>query len=411
MNEERICNIKIGIKQAAHKMFESCTTYESTGLSDCVDFPPSDDPVWILGKQYSSRYDLDDLRLDVKSKLWFTYRRNFLPIGGKGPTSDTGWGCMLRCGQMVLGQALILRHLGRDWRWKDGQNNAETYLKILQMFEDKKQAIYSIHQIAQMGESDGRAVGQWFGPNTVAQVLKKLAVYDEWSSIAVHIAMDNTLAISDIKKLCLQSPTKSDIKEEFLDKNCLPELNLAASAPAVTWKPLLLFIPLRLGLSEINSVYIKDLKKCFTLNQSLGLIGGRPNHACYFIGYVGKDLVYLDPHTTQQTVCLGCADPMCTKSADESYHCLHACRMDFTMLDPSVALSFYCSTEKEFDQLCADFRKLIIGPERSPLFEICNERPTHEWDLGLRLTEYSSDFQVVETARSYDTSDDEYELL
>ena len=34
-------------------------------------------------------------------------------LGGTGPVSDTGWGCMLRCGQMILAQALICRHLGR----------------------------------------------------------------------------------------------------------------------------------------------------------------------------------------------------------------------------------------------------------------------------------------------------------
>lgn len=47
-----------------------------------------------------------------------------------------------------------------------------TYLKIVQRFEDRKLAPYSIHQVALMGASEGKEVGQWFGPNTVAQVIK-----------------------------------------------------------------------------------------------------------------------------------------------------------------------------------------------------------------------------------------------
>lgn len=47
-----------------------------------------------------------------------------------------------------------------------------TYLKILSRFEDKRAAAFSIHQIALMGASEGKEVGQWFGPNTIAQVLK-----------------------------------------------------------------------------------------------------------------------------------------------------------------------------------------------------------------------------------------------
>lgn len=46
-----------------------------------------------------------------------------------------------------------------------------------------------------MGVSERKEVGEWFGPNTAAQVLKKLAIYDEWSRLAVHVAMDNLVIV------------------------------------------------------------------------------------------------------------------------------------------------------------------------------------------------------------------------
>lgn len=60
---------------------------------------------------------------------------------------------------------------GRDWLWSP--NTKDTgYLNIVKKFEDSRKAPFSIHQIASMGVSEGKEVGQWFGPNTVAQVLK-----------------------------------------------------------------------------------------------------------------------------------------------------------------------------------------------------------------------------------------------
>ncbi|KMQ87067.1 cysteine protease atg4b, partial [Lasius niger] len=80
---------------------------------EAEDIPQTDEPVWILGRKYNALKELDVIRRDIRSKLWFTYRKGFIPIGGCSSTftSDKGWGCMLRCGQMVLAQALITLHL------------------------------------------------------------------------------------------------------------------------------------------------------------------------------------------------------------------------------------------------------------------------------------------------------------
>lgn len=74
-------------------------------------------PVWLLGSKYSAVDDLEEIRADVLTKIWLTYRRSFQPVGSPQLTTDKGWGCMLRCGQMILAQALTELHLGRSWRW------------------------------------------------------------------------------------------------------------------------------------------------------------------------------------------------------------------------------------------------------------------------------------------------------
>ncbi|MBN3286827.1 ATG4B protease, partial [Polyodon spathula] len=329
----------LGLTVCVLSSLSATLTYDTLRFAELEEFPQTEEPVWILGRESSSLTEKDDILCDISSRLWFTYRKNFPPIGGTGPTSDTGWGCMLRCGQMILGEALVFRHLGRDWRWVKGKRQREEYYSILKAFIDKKDSYYSIHQIAQMGVGEGKSIGQWYGPNTVAQVLKKLSVFDSWSRLAVHVAMDNTVVIEEIKRLCMPWLDYAGAAA-FLDPDLERELNgftegACAQDQSAVWKPLVLLIPLRLGLSEINEAYIETLKKCFMLPQSLGVIGGKPNSAHYFIGYVGEELIYLDPHTTQPSV-EPCDDGLVP---DDSYHCEHPpCRMHIRELDPSIAV-------------------------------------------------------------------------
>ena len=155
------------------------------------------------------------------------------------------------------------------------------------------------------------------------QVLRKLCKFDPSNDISVHVAMDSALIISEVKASCFQRPEGSE--------------------ETAGWRPLLLFISLRLGLSDINPVYKSGLKKSFSLPSSLGVIGGSPNHALYLVGVVEDSVLYLDPHSTQSA----------TTSPDSSYHLARLSgRIDISQLDPSLALCFLCTTEQEFDNLC-----------------------------------------------------------
>uniref|UniRef100_A0A452U177 Cysteine protease n=2 Tax=Ursus TaxID=9639 RepID=A0A452U177_URSMA len=183
------------------------------------EFPDTDELVWILGKQHLLKTEKSKLLSDISARLWFTYRRKFSPIGGTGPSSDAGWGCMLRCGQMMLAQALICRHLGRDWNWEKQKEQPKEYQRILQCFLDRKDCCYSIHQ------------------------MEKMCCVLPLSSATVGESPPDTLNASNQSK------------------------GTPAGRPA--WKPLLLIVPLRLGINQINPVYVDAFKAMSSFSWTL----------------------------------------------------------------------------------------------------------------------------------------------
>ncbi|CAF4565189.1 unnamed protein product [Rotaria sp. Silwood2] len=178
----------------------AASMFERNG-ADNINLSEMHTELYILGVKYKTPNDSYAITDDIISRFWFTYRSGFAPIGGpSGPTKDAGWGCMMRCGQMMLAEAYLRFFLpaGRYFRWRPNITDP-MYWEILNMFIDKRHSSYSIHQIVQMGNSEGKTIGQWFGPNTIAQVLRRIASNEFDKQVHVHVAMDNTLVLNEIR--------------------------------------------------------------------------------------------------------------------------------------------------------------------------------------------------------------------
>lgn len=177
---------------------------------------------------------------------------------------------------------------------------------------------------------------------------------------------------------------------------------------------------MRLGLSEINPIYFESIKQTFRVPQTLGIIGGKPNHALYFVGYVNNELIYLDPHKTQPTVDLDELAPLDSFCNDLSYHCKTANRMDFHLMDPSIALCFFFKTKDEFDSWCKIFKEIYERNEKQSLFEL-NETRMKQWicseaEEGIEYKDYdlaNNDnlIQASEATEHSSYDEEEFELL
>ncbi|KAJ1977393.1 Cysteine protease atg4 [Dimargaris xerosporica] len=341
---------------------------DSTGVqSPSHNVSPSRQPLAtnlsLPSRQFSSStlpdssYPLDFLA-DFKSRVWCTYRSHFPPLSSVAVlTSDAGWGCMLRAAQSLVAQAFVLLLLGRDWSVDDHTLNAravERYRRILTLFMDRPDADtpLSLHHMVRRGQTFGMRVGEWFGPHTTCHVLRDLVNGAQPFGMRVHLAADGViyrdLLIQTWEPLAM-APTPplggTPVAQDGADDS--------AAEPALG--PTIILVPTRLGIHQINQVYHTFLQYCFTLPQFIGIAGGKPSSAAYFIGLEGHDhLLYLDPHFVRPTAQrahqsgqVGLID--LTDAA--TFHCTKPSKIALSQLDPCMMLGFFVRNQVEFDDL------------------------------------------------------------
>jgi len=351
---------------------------------------------------------------DFQCIVWFSYRKDFPPLGPAQLTSDIGWGCMLRTGQMILAQALIYHLLGRDWRLSlpDTNQPFSIYRQVLRLFTDSPliSSPYSVHNIVMRNKAMVRVhnpdsaensttnpfkAEPWFSPSAICRVLKNLVHNYGPNSLTMYVPTDPVMYIDKIVQLCTQprrhhhrhanndsttnnnnnnnNNNNSNIKEESAPNDDSSDENHALDRDkdsSVPWRSLFILIPMRLGVDKINPIYFETILSVLRLPQSVGIIGGKPKQSFWFVGYQDEHLVFLDPHIVQESVQSN------TKFSDETYHCSVPQKIHISEVDPSLAIGFYCHTKEEFENLCTAMTEL--SKTSAPIFTIEQHEPVYD---------------------------------
>jgi hypothetical protein len=72
-------------------------------------------------------------------------------------------------------------------------------------------------------------------------------------------------------------------------------------------KSVFVVIPVRLGLTTVETEYLECLKQVFNFESSCGIAGGQEHKALYFTGILNPksadpQLMYLDPHFVHEAI-------------------------------------------------------------------------------------------------------------
>ena len=406
---------------------------------------------------------------DLRSRVWITYRRGFPAIasgadrgsGGSGGsedasaseasaseassagvaisrrivekapyqyTTDAGWGCTLRVGQMLLANALSIHFFGRGYRRRDagpcvpgGDARArDPHDGLLSWFGDHPDANacpFSIHEVYRWGRGElddaaekkpggvpGVVPGRWLGPCVTAQAMAALTNARRPGGMCAYVLADEDGTFGggapnlDARKVAAFASEKASQLRESRPNGDRPSpkrtgLRLpgapfdARAEDAVRndakeerakktedWAPTLVLVPLVLGIDRhVNARYVPSVAATLRVKQSLGVLGGTPGSSLYVVGAQDDRLFYLDPHTVFPFAESRNAERF--EIADVStYACDDALHMDARDLDPSMVLGFYCRARGDLDELCLELELLQRRAGAAPLLTVASAR-------------------------------------
>jgi cysteine protease ATG4 len=294
--------------------------------------------------------------------IYFCYRKDTYPMKTKInlPISrDSGWGCMIRCGQMIMSRAIYKYLKSKKYSTENAivetikyfldepytlENIPTIFSSITSKFtkcsnNSKILPPFGIHAHCLLGKRYSKYAGEWFSDvnicsnyrhiNNCLNIFPDMKIFSFISDFILHDVLDACFIELKNDENISQNDNILDLKgKKYKMQKCM-----------------LIFISVRLGINKITNVYHSSLKKCFECKECIGIIGGEKNLAHYFIGYNSKgNMIYLDPHITRDSIKYLNDDIVVND-------CLTKNMLEISLDNMSTGLSFgfLCRNLKEFE--------------------------------------------------------------
>ena len=257
--------------------------------------------------------------------LLFTYRKNFPKITSyktkKTYTTDAWWGCMIRCGQMILSRGIYLFLKSKGLTTENALDYTVPLFNEYPITKDKLHPFFhgmldkyiksknddqikikeffppfSIKTLCDVGEIFERTAGEWFSDVIITRGFQKITDhFNLFSQLNAKIMIfQSYIDMPQLLKECFIEKKKDETNKEFMHLH---------GKYYYFNKMGIVFVNVRVGLDKIPPEYYKGIKELFQLKSCIGIIGGRTRLAYYFIGYNDEEnsLLYLDPHVTKDS--------------------------------------------------------------------------------------------------------------
>ena len=318
------------------KHFLSSIIYNYKSFNDKLNKITSKYPLTIFDQKIDNYIDIN---YSLLSFLYMSYRSGFFNMkyfGLGNFTSDCGWGCMLRCCQMMLSRGLIKLKIKEEL--KNNKNSINNKNKksiilnikneILSLFYDGKldynkirsnlflTHLFQLYQELADIKGINTNISEMIPPYsiyTLCYLGKCQGIYTSDVRMIKCFEKINVLLFDSINMVHFENGhvQKSKLFESFLSfndiklkekENDTKNFYKYYGTEFIFNKSGLVFISFRLGLQKLDESYYNIIPFIFSkIHNNIGFVSGKKNRAYYFVGLNGNGkLIFVDPHFNQK---------------------------------------------------------------------------------------------------------------